>query len=185
MRQLIITGLLSSTIVTALADVPGKPTNHPNTITLQNVGSLQDYTLYWKKYYGDTTLVVVADTSISIPGSAGAPDGAEFWGIHKKTNRSTDTIRFSNYYSPDQVVLLNGMRGDSIRYDLSELSNANQVTETVNKDSIANKQLLMDAEQVTQDHTLKNVLLGALAGAALGGLAWFFIRRRKKRQAEG
>lgn len=182
MKQLIFTTALLAATSLALADTPGKPTNHPIQITLQNVASLQDYTLYWKKYYEDTTLVVAADTSLKIPGSGGAPDGAEFWGIHKKTGRSTDTIRFSNYYSPDQVVLLNGMHGDSIRYDLSELSNANQVTETANKDSIANKQLLVDAETITKDHTLKNILLGTLAGAALGGMAWFFIRRRKKQQ---
>jgi hypothetical protein len=182
MKRLLLFGLWMMIVGTSLADTPGKATNHANKITLQNVGSLQDYTLYWHKHYGDTTLIVEADTSMVIPGSGGAPDGADFWGIHKKTKRSTDTLHFDNYYDPDYVVLLNGMRGDSIRYDLSELTNANAVVETANKDSIANKQLVVDAEKMQQNHTFKNVLLGALAGAALGGLVWFFIRRRKKKQ---
>jgi hypothetical protein len=184
MKQLLISFLLSSTILTATADTPGKATNHASKVTLQNVSSLGDYTLYWKKHYGDTTIIVTDDTSLVIPGSGGAPDGAEFWGIHKKTKKSTDTISFSNYYAPDFVVLLNGMRGDSIRYMQDELSNQNEIAETANKDSITNKQLVLDAEKITRDHTMRNVLLGALTGAALGGLAWFFIRRRKKKQQE-
>jgi hypothetical protein len=183
MKQLLIILFLSGNIPTAVADTPGKATNHPSKITLQNVTSLGDYTLYWKKHYQDTTIVVTADTSLVIPGSGGAPDGAQFWGIHKKTNKSTDTITFSNYYDPDYVLLLNGMRGDSIRYVQEELSNQNEIVKTANKDSINNKQLVLDAEKVTRNHTLKNVLLGALAGVALGGLTWFFIRRRKKKKS--
>jgi hypothetical protein len=180
--SLCIVSLLSASV--CMADTPGKATNHPSKVTLQNVSSLNDYTLYWKKHYDDTTIIVTDDTSLVIPGSGGAPDEAWFWGIHKKTNKSTDTITFSNYYDPDYVLLLNGMRGDSIRYMQDELSNQNEIVKTANKDSINNKQLVLDAEKVTRNHTLKNVLLGALAGAALGGLTWFFIRRRKKKQQE-
>jgi hypothetical protein len=184
MKQILISFLLSSTILTAAADTPGKATNHASKVTLQNVSSLGDYTLYWRKHYHDTTIIVTGDTSLVIPGSGGAPDGATFWGIHKKTKKSTDTITFSNYYDPDYVLLLNGMRGDSIRYMQDELSNQNEIVKTANKDSISNKQLVLDAEKVTRNHTLKNVLLGALAGAALGGLTWFFIRRRKKKEKD-
>ncbi len=184
MKQLLIILFSSGNILTALADTPGKATNHPSKITLQNVTSLSDYTLYWKKHYQDTTIIVTADTSLVIPGSGGAPDEAWFWGIHKKTNKSTDTITFANYYDPDYVLLLNGMRGDSIRYMQEELSNENEIVKTANKDSINNKQLVLDAEKVTRNHTIKNVLLGALTGAALGGLTWFFIRRRKKKQQD-
>jgi hypothetical protein len=184
MKQLLIILFLSGNIFPVMADTPGKATNHASKVTLQNVSSLSDYTLYWRKHYGDTTIIVSADTSLVIPGSGGAPDGAEFWGINKKTKKSTDTISFSNYYAPDFVVLLNGMRGDSIRYMQDELSNQNEIVETANKDSINNKQLILDAEKITRNHTLRNVLLGALAGAALGGLTWFFIRRRKKKQQE-
>jgi hypothetical protein len=184
MKQLLIATFLTSTISTALADTPGKATNHPSKVTLQNAASLTEYTLYWKKHYGDTTIIVTGDTSLVIPGSGGAPDEAQFWGIHKKTNKSTDTITFSNYYNPDYVLLLNGMRGDSIRYTQQELSNQNEIVKTANKDSITNKQLILDAEKITKNHTLRNVLLGTLAGAALGGLTWFFISRRKKKQQE-
>jgi hypothetical protein len=184
MKQIILLGFGMLMAGIAMADTPGKATNHPNKVTLQNVAALQDYTLYWHKHYGDTTLVVAADTSLIIPGSGGAPDGAEFWGIHKKTKRSTDTLHFDNYYDPDYVVILSGVSQDSIRYNQQQLTNANEVVETANKDSIANKQLVFDAEKMQQNHTLKNVLLGALAGAALGGLTWFFIKRRKKKQQE-
>jgi hypothetical protein len=184
MKQLLIVFLLNTIASAVLADTPGKPTNNSNKVTLQGVASLGDYTLYWKKHYGDTTIIVTGDTSLVIPGSGGAPDGADFWGIHKKTKKSTDTISISNYYSPDYVLLLSGMKGDSIRYVQDELSNANKITETVNKDSITNKQLVADAEKITENHTWRNVLLGTLAGAALGGLAWFFISRRKKKKEE-
>jgi LPXTG-motif cell wall-anchored protein len=182
MKRLIVTTALLAATAGTWADTPGKATNHPSTVTLQNVAALQNYTLYWHKHYGDSTLTITADTSIAIPGSGGAPDGAEFWGIHKKTGKSTDTLSFSNYYDPDYVVILSGVRNDSIRYQKELLSNRNETVATVNPDSIANQQLVTDAEKVVRNKTFTNVLLGAAAGAALGGLAWFFIRRRKKRQ---
>jgi hypothetical protein len=184
MKQLLIILLLISNIAPAIADTPGKATNHPNKVTLQNAASLSEYTLYWKKHYADTTIIVTGDTSLVIPGSGGAPDGAEFWGINKKTKKSTDTIIFSNYYAPDYVLLLNGMQGDSIRYMQEKLSNQNEIVKTGNKDSISNKQLVADAEKITKNNQLRNILLGALAGAALGGLTWFFIRRRKQKQQQ-
>jgi hypothetical protein len=184
MKQLLMILFLTGIVIPAIADTPGKATNHPCKVTLQNVSSLSEYTLYWKKHYGDTTIVVTSDTSIIIPGSGGAPDGAEFWGIHKKTEKSTDTIQFSNYYNPDYVLLLNGMRGDSIRYMQDVLSNENKIVKTENQDSITNKQLVLDAEKVARNQSLKNILLGALAGAALGGLTWFFIRKQKRKQQE-
>lgn len=183
MKQVLLFGFGMMIIGATLADTPGKAKNHPNRVTLQNVAALKDYTLYWHKHYGDTTLVVEADTTLEIPGSAGAPDGADFWGIHKKTKRSTDTLHFDNYYDPDYVVILNGVSQDSIRYNREQLTNANEVVETANKDSIADKNLVIDAEKMEQKHLLKNILLGALAGAALGGLVWFFVRRKKKKQA--
>ncbi len=185
MKYLSVTAALLLSLLSVFADTPGKATNHPSKVSFQNVESLAGYTLYWHKHYGDTTVLFSSDTSFIIPGSGGAPDGAECWGIDKKTGKSTDTISFSNYYSPDYVLLLNGLRGDSIRYDMTELSNANEVVETVAaaKDSISNKQLLVDAEQFTQQHQLRNILLGSLAGAAIAGLVWFFIRRRKRKAA--
>jgi hypothetical protein len=183
MKQVLLFGFGMMVMGPTMADTPGKATNHPNKVTLQNVAALKDYTLYWHKHYGDTTIIVNADTSLVIPGSGGAPDGADFWGIHKKTNRSTDTLHFDNYYDPDYVVILSGVSQDSIRYNREQLTNANEVVETANKDSIANKQLVIDAEKMQKSHLLKNILLGALAGAALGGLVWFFVRRKKKKQA--
>lgn len=182
MKQLIVLVVFAISIFTAQADVPGKATNHGNKVTLQNVAALKDYTLYWHKHYEDTTITVSSDTSLIIPGSAGAPDGANFWGINKKTGKSTDTIQLSNYYDPDYVLIFSGIQGDSIRYSKQQLSNANTIVDTDNKDSIANKQLVLDAEKIKQNNTLKNVLLGAATAIALGGLAWFFINRRKKKK---
>jgi hypothetical protein len=183
MKQLLLIFFLATGTLPATADTPGKPTNNPSKVTLQNAASLGDYTLYWKKHYADTTIVITGDTSLIIPGSAGAPDGAQFWGIHNRTKKSTDTISFSNYYDPDYVLLLNGMRGDSIRYVMEDLSNANKIVETANKDSISDKQLVLDAEKATKNYWFKKVLMGAVTGAALGGLLWLFVRMRRKKQA--
>lgn len=182
MKQLILAALLAISFQAVKADTPGKATNHANKITLQNVAALKDYTLYWHKEYGDTTIIISSDTSLVIPGSGGKPDGAEFWGVHKTTKRSTDTLQFSNYYAPDYVVILSGIQRDRFQYTQEQLSNENTIVKTENKDNIANKDLILDAEKIQNNHQLKNILLGAAAGVALGGLTWFVINRRKKKQ---
>lgn len=184
MKQWIIAIAAMATTGSVFADVPGKPKNHPSKVSLQNISSLSGYTVYWQTEH-EEKVVVKADTGFIIPGSAGGPISAECWAVNKKTGATTDTIRFSNYYDPDHVVLFNGIKADNLlRYDISDLSNENEVVETKNKDSIANKQLVIDAEQMTQNHTLRNVLLGGAAGLAVGGIAWFVIRRRKKKAAD-
>ncbi len=167
----------------AYADVPGKPTNNPSNITLQNVAALSDYTIYWSKHYDDTTIVISKDTTISIPGSAGAPDGAICWGIHKKTGQSTDTLSFSNHYNPDNVVVITGITGGKIQYSLQELSNANKVVTTTDKDSIADKKLVKAAEAVEKKHTGRATLLAVFAAVGLAGITGLLLYRRKQKAA--
>jgi hypothetical protein len=182
MKKLTFTIIFIWAVILVRADEPGKKPNNPCRVTLQNVGSLKDYTCYWKKHYEDSTIIIVNDSSIIIPGSGGAPDGAEFWAINKKTKKSTDTIRFANHYSPDYVLILAGVNNDSIQYKTTELSNENRYVETSKADTgaIANKDIVADAEKSEKKHYSKIILLCAGAALAAGLLLWLYFRRRKK-----
>lgn len=165
----------------AKADGPGKAQMHQSKVSFQNVKQLKGYTFYYDFHYGDKQGIITNDTSLIIPPSGGAPDSFTFWGINNSTQKSTDTILFSNYYSPDAVIILSGVKNDSIQYSSIELSNANEITSEVNADSIANKQLIADAKAAKRNHYIKVSLFSLSGVAALGGLIWFFIRRRNKK----
>ena len=166
----------------AKADTPGKAKMHDSKVSFQNVKQVTGYKLHYKFNYGGQEGSIITDTSLIIPSSNGAPDDFKIWGINSVTQKSTDTVIFRNYYSPDAVVILAAVKNDSIQYSLIELSNANEIVSEGNTDSIANKQLIADAKSAKRNHYIK-VSLFSLAGvAALGGLTWFFIRRRKKKQ---
>lgn len=164
----------------ARADTPGKREMKPSKVSFQNIKQWNGYTFHYDFHYGDHHGVLHADSSLLIPGSGGAPDGFEFWAINKKTGRSTDTVAFYNYYDADKVIILTGFKGDSLRYTSTDLSNANQIAETVNTDSIANKKLVEDATAVKRNHYYKIAAYSGAAFIALGALVWFFIKRRKK-----
>ncbi len=163
------------------ADTPGKAVMHDSRISFQGIQNIPNYTFYWSMERMSNTEPLSSDTSLYMSASQGAPFSYIFWGINKSTKKSTDTINFYNYYSPDYVVILNGVNQDSISFTRKELSNANNIVNEGNTDSIANKQLIADAKAEKRKHYVK-VSLFVLAGvAALGGLIWFFVRRKKKR----
>ncbi len=166
----------------AKADTPGKAKMHESKVSFQNVKQLKDYTFYYDFNYGDNQGVIEGDTSLIIPPSGGAPDGFIFWGINNSTKKSTDTILFSNYYAADAVIILSAVKNDSIQYSNTPLSNANEILSEGNTDSIANKQLIADAKKAKQNHYIKVGLFSLAGVAALGGLIWFFIKRRKKKE---
>jgi hypothetical protein len=181
MKQVLIMMALLYTIP-AIADVPGKATNHPCRITLERVYLLTptEYTLYWKKNYADSTIIIGNDTTIEIPGSAGAPDGAELWAVHNKTGQSTDTMVFSNYYNPDEVIIFKGYVNNRLVYEKVTLSNKNKLVTTANKDSIANKDLVKTAVKAETQHRQRFIWLSAGVLVALAGLTGIFFWRRKQ-----
>jgi LPXTG-motif cell wall-anchored protein len=171
--------VLCSTYI--FADTPGKATMHESKITFQAIKDIAGYTFYWAMERGGEAGALTTDTSLIMAGSQGAPYRYLFWGINDINRRSTDTIEFHNYYSPDYVIILNAVKEDSIYYTKKELSNANDIVSEGNTDSIANKQLIADAKSAKRKHYIKISLFIVAGVAALGGLVWYFIRRRKKK----
>lgn len=166
------------------ADTPGKAKMHDSKISFQGVKDIPGYTFYWVLEHGDKPDIISMDTSFYMMSSGGAPYGYYFWGINNNTKKSTDTVRFYNYYSPDYVIILNGVKNDTVSYTTKELSNANDIVSEGNTDSITNKQLIADAKAAKRSHYYKVAGLITAAVVALGGLTWFFIRRRQKRNQE-
>lgn len=163
------------------ADTPGKAAMHDSRISFQGIKNIGGYTFYWSMERMPGADTVSTDASFYMMSTHGAPVSYCFWGINNSTKKSTDTVYFHNYYSPDYVVILNAVKNDSIYYTQQELSNANDIVQEGNTDSISNKQLVADAKTARRKHYVK-VSLFYLAGiAGLAGLIWFFVRRRKKK----
>ncbi|MGF2413177.1 LPXTG cell wall anchor domain-containing protein [Ferruginibacter sp.] len=167
--------------VCVFADTPGKAAMHDSKISFQGIKNIGGYTFYWSMERGDSADAVITDSSFNMAASNGAPYFYSFWGINNITKKSTDTIPFHNYYSPDYVVILNAVKNDSINYTQLELSNANDIVHEGNTDSIFNKQLVADAKAAKRKHYVKVVLFYLAGIAGLAGLTWFFVRRRKKK----
>lgn len=164
----------------AMADTPGKKEMHASKVTFQNVQQLAGYTFYYHFHYGDAKGLFSSDTTLVIPPSGGAPDGFELWAVNNKTNKSTDTVTFSNYYSPDEVIILSGVKNDSLLYSRAGLSNKNEIVSDANTGSITNKALVKEAEAVKKKHYYKIAAYSGAALIALAALIWFFVHRRRK-----
>lgn len=164
----------------AMADSPGKREMHPSKVTFQNIQQLAGYTFYYQFHYSGNTGTFTADTTLIIPPSGGAPDEVQVWAINNKSKKSTDTITFSNYYAPDEVIILSGIKNDSLLYTKAGLSNNNEIVSDTNTGSITNKELVKEAEAVKKNHYYKIVAYSGAAVIALTALVWFFIKRKKK-----
>ncbi|MGG9961894.1 hypothetical protein [Ferruginibacter sp. SUN106] len=169
--------------VCLFADTPGKAEMYESKISFQGVTNIAGYTFYWAMERSNTADVVTTDSSFYMAASHGAPYSYSFWAINNITKKSTDTIPFHNYYSPDYVIILNAVKNDSIYYTQKELSNANDIVHEGNTDSIANKQLIADAKSFKRKHYIRVGLFCVAGIAGLGGLIWFFVTRRKKKAA--
>ncbi len=180
MKKIFVTCIAIACILILKADEPGKPVNHDRRVTIQNIVSLKDFTCYWHKHYGDSTITLSGDTMMLIPGSGGAPDGAEFWAVNNKTKKSTDTIYLSNHYDADLVMGLEGVTGNSISYSSTSLSNANKLVETKDTNAVNNKELVKEADAESQKHYTKIILLCTGAALAIGLLVWLYIKRKRK-----
>lgn len=164
----------------AIADTPGKKEMHPSKVTFQNIQQLTGYTFYYQFHYSGNTGTFSADTTLVIPPSGGAPDDVQVWAINNKSKKSTDTITFSNYYAPDEVIILSGIKNDSLLYTKAGLSNNNEIVSDTNTAGITNKELVKEAEAVKKNHYYKIAAYSGAAVIALAALVWFFIKKRKK-----
>jgi hypothetical protein len=179
-KKIIAAAWASLAFTTTQADSPGKKQMHDSKVSFQNVKQLAGYTLYYDFHYGDKNGIVTTDTSLVIPSSGGAPDGFICWAINNSTQKSTDTINFRNYYAPDEVVLLSGIKNDSIVYSKLELSNKNEIVNTKDTSRISNKALVKEAAAVKRNHYYKITAYIIAAVIALVALIWYFIKRKKK-----
>jgi LPXTG-motif cell wall-anchored protein len=167
--------------VCLFADTPGKAVMHDSKISFQGVNNIAGYTFYWAMEDADTAGAVTTDSSFYMSATRGAPYSYLFWGLNNSTKKSTDTIHFRNYYAPDYVIIINAVKQDSIYYNRKELSNNNQIIDEGNTDNIANKQLITDAKKAKKQHYTKIILFYLAGIAGLGGLIWFFVKRKKKK----
>jgi hypothetical protein len=152
-------------------------------ITFQDLGKIKEYEFHFEADYGEKGLVS-DDATVIIPGSGGRPANGFFWGVNKRTGKSTDSIYFSNYYAPDYVVILRGIEGDSLKYSMVSLSNSNTTgdEDKGGTSDIKNKQLLEDAREHAYSKNTKYLLMIGLPIIALILMIIYFMKRRKRRR---
>ena len=155
----------------ANADAPGKVAIADSKITFKNLAKQSDHIFYWKGEY-DAAKVFTADSTFIIPGSGGKPMNAMVWGIDKKTNASTDTIFFSNFYAPDFIITIDTVSNNKLLYSQEQKPNSNNGNYYGNSnDSSVNTK--------SPGHT-NIILFSVISLIALILLIWFFIRRKNK-----
>jgi LPXTG-motif cell wall-anchored protein len=180
MKRLFIFIFLFTTI-NLLADTPGKKQMHDSKISFQNISNLTHSTWHWQQENSTEVISFRNDTSFYMSASRGAPITYKFWSTNEYVipPMHSDTILFRNYYSPDYVIIINSFGGNKIKYTQKELSNKNTIVSNEDLDSISNKQLVADAKKAKQNHYLKIGLFSVAGLVALGGVVWFFRRRKE------
>ncbi len=155
-------------IFSANADAPGKVAIADSKITFKNIAKQIDYIFYWKGEY-DSAKTFNNDSIFTIPGSGGKPMNAMVWGINRKSNTSTDTIFFSNFYAPDFIVTLDTISNNKLLYSKEQVSNSNDGN------------YYGDSSADTKSPKHSNIILfSVISLIALILLVWFFIRRKNK-----
>jgi hypothetical protein len=180
MKQL-LTAIFFLSALFSFADTPGKKEMYESKITFQNINKISHYTWYWQMDNSTEINSFRTDTSFYMSASKGAPVTYKFWGTNGITSpaMSTDTILFHNYYSPDYVIIINGIDGVKIQYTQKELSNKNKIENEGNTDDITDKQLIADAKKAKQSHYVKIGGFIALGVGALVGII-LFLKRKKR-----
>jgi hypothetical protein len=181
MKQLSVFILLFCTL-NLFADTPGKKEMHDSKVSFQNVGNRTHYTLYWQMGEYGKAEIFNSDTSFYMSASRGAPVQYFLWAVNKIVNpsMSTDTISFHNYYSPDYVIIINEIKGNSILYKQVELSNKNKIVSEGNTDEITDKTLIAEAKKAKRNHYINIGFFIVLGLVLLNVVVWLF--RRKKNQ---
>ncbi|MEO5646820.1 MAG: hypothetical protein ABIQ56_00580 [Chitinophagaceae bacterium] len=180
--KLLILSVLFFPLTKSFADEPGKRHMEDSKVTFQDLGKWKDYEFHWEAEYGSRGLLY-GDTTVILPRTSGAPGDAFFWALNKTTGKSTDTIFFSNYYDPDYVIILKSISGDSLKYKMTKLSNANA---TGDEDKgglgdIKNQKLIEDARVHAYSKNTKYLLMIGLPVLALIIMIVYFIIRRKRK----
>lgn len=176
------TFLLALALLTAsfaCADVPGKATMYDSKVNFQHIPALKEYVFYWQQRDRDR-IKVTSDTGFDIQSSRGAPYRAMFWGVSKSSNLSTDTLEFANYYAPDYLLIIDSVVNNKIRFVKVELSNRNETVTEKHMDLIQNKTLVTEARKAKRNHYTRIILLSLAAAAAIGGISWWLVRRKKQ-----
>lgn len=151
------------------ADAPGKRAMSESRISIKNITRLTGYDFYWK--FGDNAeTMVTEDTSVSLPGSGGAPYNAIFWAINKASNTSTDTLHFENYYAPDFEVTIDTIVNNKFRYQKKEIANNNAGG-------------IFDGDKNgTGSRSTTIYVLAGISLLALILLVWFFMKKKNSSQ---
>lgn len=156
--------------VKAIADTPGKKAMYESDISIKNTARLSNYVFYWKMEK-DSAAMFHHDTTLSIPGSGGRPMNATLWAVNKKTNASTDTLFFDNYYAPDYEITIDTVTFENkLLYAKKEMANNNgagDVSGSSNGESA-------DPSRV--------FLFSSISFIALILMVWFFARKRNTRR---
>lgn len=159
-------------LLKSYADTPGKQAMGTSKIALKNIDQLTGYDFYWQLEY-DSAKSIISDTTVIIPSSGGAPYNAMFWGVNKATKKSTDTLSFENYYSPDYLITIDTIADNKFSYTKKEIPNNNNSGGYANSDN---------SNTSGVNPSSKIILFAAVSLIALILLSWFFIRRKNKTQ---
>ncbi len=157
----------------ACADSPGKKNMYESKISIRNTDHLIGYDFYWSME-GDSATVFNHDSSFTIPGSAGRPMNAALWAVNKKTNLSTDTLFFSNYYAPDYLITFDSVSaGNKLVFIKSSIANSNEGGDSGDK----------EAGESNSRAPSRMMLFAGISLAALVLLVVLFIRRKNANEA--
>jgi len=154
----------------AIADSPGKKPMYESNISIKNTSRLGDYNFYWS-VEGDSARVFSHDTSLTLPGSAGRPMNAILWAVNKKTNTSTDTLFFDNYYAPDYIITIDTVAANKLLYSRVTVANNNSNEEVDSSDK--------ESGASSPGKRSRIMFLAGISLAALLVLVALFIRRKK------
>ena len=148
----------------------------PSKIRFQNLQVAKDYTFYWRADHGNFTHFFTKDSSFVIPADEKKPDGGYFWGINSITKKSTNTIEIRNNFSPDKLVVISAIVGDSIVFTQHDIANENTIGQQKNDDR---------SKEIKKEDTEGNnntIVFSISAAVLVAVFALFFIRRNKKKQ---
>jgi hypothetical protein len=124
MRLLFFLLLLLSFSFSGFADVIGKRRNADCSIALTNITALKGYLIYWHGHGLAYPIVLQKDTTVILRGSRGRPFSGWCWAV--RNGQNTDTITFTNYYSPDIVVKFTGVENNKLKVVTKKRSNKNK-----------------------------------------------------------
>jgi hypothetical protein len=107
------------------------------------------------------------------------------WAVHNKSKKTTDTLVYDSYYSPNKIVTIKAIKNDSLVIDETALSNENKIVETeINNDTLANQDLLLEAKQPKNQQS--NIILYSMIGlVALIGMALLYRGMKNKTNLNG